>query len=77
MWSMNGSVSAPNSVTMNGTLCAIRPLMKWTSWLSRSSFETTIGHFSLRAALRAAASCGRRSSALAGLLPVPTLTAGA
>ena len=39
--------------------------MKWTSRLSRSSFETTIGHFSLQTTLRAAASCGRRSSASA------------
>ena len=39
--------------------------------MSRSSLETTIGHFSLRTTLRAAASCGRRSSASAPL-PVST-----
>ena len=34
---MNGSVSAPSSATINGTLWIIRPLMKWTSRESRSS----------------------------------------
>ena len=60
-------MSAPNSVTMNGTRCYIRPLMKCTSRLSRSSLETTIGHLAFRAALIAAANCGRRSSASAPL----------
>ena len=64
-------VSARNSVTRNGTLWSIEPLVKWTSRLSRSSFETRIGHFSVRTTLRAAASCNRRSSASAPL-PVST-----
>jgi integrase len=44
---MNGSTSAPNSVTINGTLCAISPEMKCTSRLRRSSFATTTVPFSL------------------------------
>ena len=42
MCSMNGSQSAPSSVTTNGTFCAIRPEMNATSRLSRSSFATTM-----------------------------------
>ena len=65
--STNGSTSRPSSVTMNGTRCAIRPEMKCTSRDSRSSLETDHRAPSLRAALMAAASCGRRSSASAPL----------
>jgi hypothetical protein len=36
----NGSTSGPSSVTRNGTLCAISPLMKCTSRLNRSNFAT-------------------------------------
>jgi hypothetical protein len=56
---------------MNGTRSRINPLMKCTSRLSRCSFEITTGHLALRAALIAAASCGRRSSASA---PFPVST---
>jgi hypothetical protein len=68
---MNGSASAPNSATMKGVLWVIRPLMKCTSRLKRSSFATMIGDFSFFAAFNAAASCGRRLSASA---PFPVST---
>ena len=45
--SMNGSASAPNSATMNGVLWLIRPEMKWTSRLKRSSLATIIGGLEL------------------------------
>ena len=45
----------------------MRPEMKCTSRLSRSSFATTTDAFRFRAALMAAESCGRRSSASAPL----------
>jgi hypothetical protein len=41
---MHGSTSAPSSATMNGTRCAIKPEMKWTSRLRRSSLETATAH---------------------------------
>src|SRR5271155_4278058 len=41
---MNGSTSAPSSATTNGTRWAIKPEMKWTSRLSRSSLETATAH---------------------------------
>jgi hypothetical protein len=65
--SMNGSVSAPSSDTMNGTLCAISPEMKCTSRDSRSSLDTMTGPPAFFAALIAAASFGRRASASAPL----------
>src|SRR5207249_625848 len=58
---MNGSASAPSSVTTNGTLCTIKPLMKCTSRPIRSSLAAMIGHFAFRARARAVASSGRRS----------------
>ena len=64
---MNGSASRPSSATIKGTRCAIRPDTKATSRDSRSSFETRTLHFALRAAAKAAASCGRRSRASAPL----------
>src|SRR5215213_6259992 len=69
---MKGSASRPSSATMNGTRCAIRPATNATSRESRSSFDTTTQHLALLAAARAAASCGRRSSASAPL-PVSAL----
>src|SRR4029077_3415947 len=44
MCSMNGSMSAPSSATMNGTRCTMSPLMKWTSRESLSSFATATEH---------------------------------
>ena len=64
---MNGSASRPSSATMNGTRCTIRPATNATSRERRSSFETTTEHLFARAALRAAASFGRRSRASAPL----------
>jgi hypothetical protein len=64
---MKGSASRPNSATMNGTRWAIRPATKATSRDNRSSLATTTLHFLLFAAARAAASCGRLSSASAPL----------
>jgi hypothetical protein len=58
--STKGSVCRPRAVTTNSTRCAIRPEMKCTSRERRSSFATITG---ARAALRAAASPGRCSSA--------------
>jgi hypothetical protein len=55
----------PSSATMNGTLCAIKPLMKCTSRLKRSSFEATHDHCS--------GSCGISASVRA---PVLSLLAG-
>src|SRR5271166_3369984 len=69
-----GSTSGPRSATRNGILCAIRPLMKCTSLDSRSSLATAIGQENRklrRASTKAAASCGRRSSA-SDPLPVST-----
>jgi hypothetical protein len=65
---MKGSASRPSSATMKGTRCAISPETKATSRESRSSLETRTLQRALRAAARAAASCGRRSrvGALAG-----------
>ena len=63
--SMNGSASRPSSATMKGTLCAIKPETNATSRESRSSSETTMLHFALLAAAKAAANCGRLSSASA------------
>jgi hypothetical protein len=60
---MNGWASRPSAATTKGTLSAIKPLMKWTSRLSRSSFATTTSHFNFFAAASAALSCGPRSSA--------------
>ena len=60
---MKGSASRPSSATMKGTRCAISPDTNATSRESLSSLETTTQHLALRAAARAAASCGRRSSA--------------
>ena len=37
---------------MNGTFCAIKPLMKATSRDNRSSLATRTGHFALRARQR-------------------------
>jgi hypothetical protein len=51
---MKGSASRPNSATMNGTRCAIRPATKATSRESRSSFDTNTLHFALLAAASAA-----------------------
>ena len=62
---MNGSASAPSSATMNGVRWLMRPEMKCTSLDRRQSLATMIGHLSLRAAARAALSCGRRSRASA------------
>src|SRR5262249_15547007 len=45
--STNGSTSAPSSTTTKGTRCAIRPEMKATSRLRRSSFATTTAAFAL------------------------------
>jgi TolB-like protein/class 3 adenylate cyclase len=66
-----GSTSGPRSATRNGTLWTIKPLMKWTSRPRRSSLETPTKHFSLRAAAKAALSCGLRSMASA---PFPLST---
>jgi hypothetical protein len=69
--STNGSTSAPSSATRKGTRCAIRPEMKCTLRLSRSSFATATEQRLRRASARAAASCGRRSRAS---LPLPVST---
>ena len=55
------------SATMKGVRYCMSPLMKCTSRLRRSSFATRTGVLSLRAALSAAASLGRRSKASAPL----------
>ncbi len=73
MWIMNGSASAPSSVTMNCTRCAISPAINDTSRLSQSSFATTMAALALRAAARASRSIGRRSKA-SHPLPVSTST---
>jgi hypothetical protein len=57
------STSGPNSATTNGTRCAIKPEMKWTSLDKRSSLATVTGHRKDRAFASAAANCGRRSKA--------------
>ena len=47
--SMNGSASAPSSVTMNGTRLPINREMNATSRERRQSFATTTGAFAFRA----------------------------
>jgi hypothetical protein len=39
-----GSTLGPSSATMNGTRCAIRPLIKCTSRDRRSTFATAMEH---------------------------------
>ena len=58
----------PSSATTNGTRVAMRPDMKATSRERRSSLAMQTDAPALRAALRAAASCGRRR---AHRLPLP------
>jgi hypothetical protein len=71
MCNMNGSASAPYSVTMNGTRCAIKPEIDATSRDKRQSFATTTGAFTFFAFASASASIGRRSRAS---LPFPLST---
>ena len=56
---------------MNGTRCDIRPAMKATSRLRRSSLATATWHLSFFAAFNAAFNSGRRSRA-SEPLPVST-----
>ena len=67
MCRVNGSTSLPSAVTMNGTRWLIRPAMKPTSRLRRSSLATQTETFRRLACFSAAASCGRRLSASAPL----------
>jgi len=74
---MNGSASRPNSATMNGTRCAIRPATKATSRESRSSFDPgrcTGRCKQRRGRPRAASGChARRGSGLGQPCPAGTL----
>ena len=67
---MNGSVSMPSSVTMNGTRLAMSPAMKATSRPSRSSLATTTGRLELAGVRQRGRKLGtalERVVALAGL----------
>ena len=68
---MNGSASAPSSATMNGVLWVIRPEMKWTSRLSRSSLATMIGALCL---LGAAERRGELRPPVERVAPLPVST---